>query len=157
VGSGKGYDAVAAAKKNYDVAAVDFSTEAISFSQQLAEEENADINFIKEDFFELGNEYYESFDYIYEYVTYCAVNPRRRKEFAEKISSLLKPGGKLITVIFPIDKRDGGPPFSTDVIEFYRIFSQFLKLEFSSKQINSVKPRKGKEILQVYYKPAGTK
>lgn len=152
-GSGKGFDALAAAKKNFDVTAVDFSSEAISFSKKLAEKESGKINFIQGDIFELSNEYFELYDYAYEYVTYCAINPERRKEFAEKISSLIKPGGRLITVLFPIDKREGGPPFSIEVVEFYNNFSRFLKLEFASKQINSVKPRKGNEILQIYRKP----
>ena len=41
VGSGKGYDAVLAAKKGYDVYAVDFATEAVKFAKDLAEKENA--------------------------------------------------------------------------------------------------------------------
>jgi SAM-dependent methyltransferase len=151
-GCGKGYDSVAAAKKGYDVTAVDFSVEAISFAKLLAGKENVKINFLVQDLFQPDAQFFNYFDYVYEYVTYCSINPSRRKEFAEKISSVIKPGGRLITILFPVDKREGGPPFSIDVIEFYTNFSEFLKLEFSSKQINSIKPRKGREILQVYKK-----
>ena len=94
----------------------------------------------------------ENFDFIFEYVTYCAINPERRKEFAQKISSLLKTGGRLISILFPVDRREGGPPFSVDIKEFYKNFSEYLRLEYSSRQINSVKPRKGKEVLQIYFK-----
>jgi len=154
-GCGKGFDAVMAAGKGFKVTAIDFSATAIGFAKQLAEENKADIHFLNEDIFLLDQKYNESFDYIYEYTTYCAINPERRNEFAVKISSLLKKGGRLISILFPVDEREGGPPFSVDVKEFYKNFSEYLQLEFSSRQINSIKPRKGREILQVYYKKKG--
>jgi methyl halide transferase len=155
-GCGKGYDAIAAAKKGYNVTAIDFSTEAITLAQRAAEKENVDIEFLTKDIFELDEAFINRFDYVYEYVTYCAISPLRRQEFARKISRLIKPGGKLIAILFPLDKREGGPPFSVDIMEFYKNFSRFLRLEYSSKKINSIKPRKGREILQVYINPSGT-
>jgi methyl halide transferase len=152
VGCGKGYDAVLAAEKGYDVTAIDFSLTAIEYAEQLAIQKELNIKFLIEDIFTLNKDYVESFDIVYEYATYCAINPERRKEFAIKISSLIKKGGRLIAILFPVDKRDGGPPFSVDIQEFYKNFSEHLQLELSTKQINSIKPRKGKEILQVYFK-----
>jgi SAM-dependent methyltransferase len=152
VGCGKGYDAVIAAQKGYEVTAIDFSTLAINFAKQLSVESKVNINFLNEDIFTLGDDFIESFDFVYEYTTYCAINPERRNEFAKKISSLIKINGRLITILFPIDEREGGPPFSIDVKEFYKNFSEYLQLELSSRQINSIKPRKGKEILQIYFK-----
>jgi methyl halide transferase len=152
-GSGKGYDAVEAAKAGYDVTAVDFSSNAIKFAQQLAEKENVKINFIQSDLFKLRDLDPGEFDAVYEYTTFCAINPERREEFAEEITSLISPGGKFIAIVFPIDGREGGPPFNIDVMEFYKIFSSHLQLEYSTRTINSVKPRKNKEILQVYVKP----
>ncbi len=152
VGCGKGYDAVKAAQNGYEVTAVDFSSVALNYAKQLAEQSKVEIKFLNENIFTLNDNYNESFDFVYEYTTYCAINPERRKEFATKISSLIKKGGRLITILFPLDNREGGPPFSIDVKEFYNNFSESLSLEFSSKQINSIKPRKGREILQIYFK-----
>jgi methyl halide transferase len=151
-GCGKGYDAVLAAKKGYDVYAMDISGEAIRSAIELAEKENVRINFIHEDIFKLDSLYKNYFDYVYDYVTYCAIIPGRRAEYAEKISGFLKPGGKLIALLFPVERREGGPPFAVDVQEFYRLFSRYLFLKFSSKKINSIKPRKQREILQIYLK-----
>jgi methyl halide transferase len=152
VGCGKGYDAVIAALNGFDVTAVDFSSTAIGFAKQLAAENKVKINFVTKDIFSLSDDYNESFDFVYEYTTYCAINPERRKEFALKLSSLLKKGGRLASILFPVDKKEGGPPFSIDVKEFYKNFSEYLQLEFHNRQINSIKPRKGREILQVYIK-----
>ncbi len=151
-GCGKGYYAVLAAKKGYDVYADDFSFEAIRFARDLAEKEKVKVNFLHEDIFKLDSIYREYFDYIYDYVTYCAVNPERRKEYTEKIAGLLKPGGKLIALLFPVEHREGGPPFAVDVKEFYDLISRHLSLLFSSKKINTIKPRKGREVLQIYIK-----
>ena len=153
-GCGKGYDAVAAAKSGFEVIAVDFSHAALEYARDLAESESVRIKFLEEDIFTLGNELLESFDAVYEYTTYCAISPARRKEFAQKISSLIKPGGKLLALIFPVDEREGGPPYRIDLLEYYRNFSEYLQLEFSSKSINSIKPRKDKEVLQIYIKPS---
>ncbi len=148
----RGYDAVLTAKKDYAVTAIDFSSTAIDFAKAQVNENTVKINFLNEDFFNLGKEYNGNFDLVYEYTTYCAFNPERRKEFAKKESSLLKKDVKLITVLFPVDDMEDGPPFRIEPIEFYKNFSQYLFLELSTKQINSVKPREGKEILQVYVK-----
>ena len=151
-GCGKGYDAVLAAKKGYDVYAVDFAQEAIKLTRRMAEQENVKLNLIHEDVFNLERLYKNYFEYVYDYVTYCSVIPERRKEYAEKISALLKPGGKLIALLFPVEEREGGPPFAVNVSEFYDLFSDHLTLRFSSKKINSIKPRKGREVLQIYIK-----
>jgi SAM-dependent methyltransferase len=151
-GSGKGYDAVAAAKKGYEVYAADFSVTAVKFAEELARKENVKINFIVEDVFKLDTIYGEYFDYVYDYVTYCAFVPERRIEYIEKTSRFLKPDGKLIALLFPVEKREGGPPFAVDVQEFYSMASRHLTLIFSSKIIDSIKPRKGREVLQIYYK-----
>lgn len=150
-GCGFGYEAIFAAKKGFDVTALDFSSEAISVAKEFAEKENVNINFICEDIFNI-KEYKNYFDAVFEYTTFCAINLNRREEFAEKISSLIKNEGRFYSLVFPIDGREGGPPFPVDILSFYKIFSKYLKLELSLNNINSIKPRKGKEILQVYLK-----
>ena len=151
-GSGKGYDAVAAAKENYDVTAVDFSKKANELAGNLADENSVKINFITEDIFDLMNNYKNYFDAVYEYTTFCAIKPARRKEYAKVMSEIIKPGGKLIALLFPVDGRPGGPPFNIDILEFYNFFSKYFIMEISTFKINSIKPRKGKEVLQVYRK-----
>ncbi len=153
LGSGKGYDAILAAKLDYQVTAVDFSAQAILKAKDLAKQEKVDLSFLNFDIFNLDEIYNTSFDAVFEYVTYCAINPERRNEYIKKICSLIRPGGKLIALLFPIDDRKGGPPFSVDSKIFYNEVSKYLKLEFFSKNINSIKPRRGKEVLQIFVKP----
>jgi SAM-dependent methyltransferase len=153
VGAGKGYDAIEAAKEGFDVTAVDFSVKAISFAEELANQNNVKINFLAEDIFKLDEKYFNSFDAVYDYVFYCAIDPQRRLEYADVVAKLLNQLGKFVSVLFPVDDRIGGPPFSVNPVEAYENFSRHLKLEFSSKIVDSIKPRKGREVLQIYVKP----
>jgi SAM-dependent methyltransferase len=151
-GCGKGYDAVAAAKFGYDVTALDFSNKAIYFAKELAEKENLRIKFLVKNIFDLDESFNKSFDAIYDYTFFCAINPDRRSEYSEKCFELLKVGGKFAAVLFPVEKRDGGPPFGVDLSDVYRIFSKKFRLCLSSKNIDSIGPRKGREVLHHYIK-----
>lgn len=153
VGCGYGYDAIEAAKRNFDVTALDFSETAIQYANSIAQKENVKINFVVEDFFKINNEYSNSFEIVFDYVTYCAFDPERRKEYSLKVYDVLKPGGLFVIILFPVEKRIGGPPFAVDVDEATEIFSEKFELILSTNQINSIKPRKGREILQIYRKP----
>lgn len=152
LGSGKGFDALAAAKAGFNVTAVDFSEAANVSSKKLFEENGVAVELLTEDIFNLPEKFSNAFDYVYDYTTYCAISPLRRKEFLSEISKLLKPEGKLIAHLFPVEKKDGGPPFGIDLLEFYNFASEFFNLVISTKQIPSIKPRAGREVLQIYRK-----
>lgn len=154
-GCGYGYDAVAAAKNNFDVTAIDFSETAIQFAESLARKENVKVNFLIKDFFLLDENHLQSYEIIFDYVTFCAIDPARREEYAKKIFQLLKPKGIFAIILFPIEKRIGGPPFAIDVDEATKLFSGKFELIISTDKINSIKPRKGRELLQIYRKSDG--
>jgi SAM-dependent methyltransferase len=152
LGSGYGYDAVEATKEGFEVTAVDFSIQANLFAQSLAKDSNSNVEFIASDFFNLTKKFTSYFDAVYEYVTFCAIDPSRRKEYARLIRALLKPGGKFIALWFPVEKREGGPPFGVNLDETQKLFSKHLKIISSSVEEETIKPRKGREILQIYEK-----
>lgn len=152
LGSGYGYDAVEAAKAGFEVTAVDFSAFAVSFAKKLAKRENVNVDFIQNDFFKFEVDHSDGFDAVYDYVTYCAINPARRQEYAKLIKTLLKCGGLFIALWFPVEERKGGPPFGINLEETESIFSKFLKLKSSTIEKGTIKPRKGREVLQIYEK-----
>jgi methyl halide transferase len=70
------------------------------------------VHFLQTSFFDLPTHQEEDlFDFIYDYTFMCALHPSLRTEWAKKMSALLKPGGQLCTLIYPIMPRDGGPPY----------------------------------------------
>lgn len=68
--------------------------------------------FSTDDFFTLEG---RKFDVIYDYTFLCAIEPNMRKSWAEKMKQLLKPGGELVTLIFPLETREGGPPYAMSI------------------------------------------
>ncbi len=152
LGSGYGRDAVAAAKAGLEVTAIDFSRTAVDAAKKIAANEGVKINFIVDDFFNLPGYRTEYYDFVYDYVTLCAINPNRREEYAEMIASILKCSGRLIALLFPVENRPGGPPFGLNVKEVTEVFSKHLKLVLTTTEINSIKPRREREVLQIYEK-----
>jgi len=152
LGSGYGYDAVEAAKVGFEVTAVDFSPSALSFAKELAKKEKVNIDFIQKDFFKLETDTSSGFDAVYDYVTFCAIDPLRREEYAKLINALLKCGGVFIALWFPVEERESGPPFGINLEETESIFSKFLKLKSSTIEKDTIKQRRGREVLQIYRK-----
>ena len=152
IGSGKGFDAVYAAGKGFKVSSIDFSDFAVKYSKKLAGKNNVDIEHITEDLFNLKNNCNKKYDIIYEYVTICSLKPNRRKELLENLDHVLNNRGIFVTVLFPMDGRKGGPPYNVDLIEFYNMAREYWNLEYFTKDINSVKPRKWKEVLLIFRK-----
>ena len=151
-GCGKGDDSLFLSKQGFEVTAVDFSANAIEASSSLFKRENANVNLVQTDLFRLNEEFPSRFDYLYEYVTLCAVEPARVEEMIFNFAAALKPGGLFIADLFPVDGRKGGPPFSIDLKEFVTMTSKYLKLEHYSRLIKSIKPRKGNEVLMIFRK-----
>ena len=150
LGSGYGYDAIAAAKNGFKVTANDFSETANKFASELAQMENVNIKFLTKDMFLIDEKM--KFDIVYDYVTYCAINTKRRKEYAKKVASLLKTKGVFVIILFPIEDRPGGPPFAVDVKEAEKLFCEKMELVLSTDEIKTIKPRRGRELLQIYRK-----
>ena len=151
-GSGKGEDAIFLAKWGFEVTAVDFSSEAVDYIKNMPVCRQLDIKAVLGDLFELEKTFPESFDIVYEYVTLCAVEPQRVEELIKNFAASLKPGGIFISVLFPVDGREGGPPFAIELQNFYSMAQKYLKLEYYSKEINSLRPRKGNEVLLIFRK-----
>ena len=108
--AGRGYDARLFARQGFQVTAVDFAEDAVREMKSLLEP-GLGMEVIQADLFDLPVFMKEEFDYILEYTCFCAIDPKRRVEYINSVSSLLKPGGYYIALAFPIAQRTGGPPF----------------------------------------------
>jgi methyl halide transferase len=157
VGCGRGHDAVLFAENGFAVTAVDFSSVAIQEASSRAAGSRADIRWMNADLFSLPVSMDRTFQYVIEYVTYCAVDPARRSDYANAVARLLAPGGIFVALFFPVEPREDGPPFGVDREEVLRIFGPHLKLISSSIPTESVRPRLGREWLTLWVKEDGTK
>lgn len=152
LGAGRGHDARMFARHGFEVTAVDFAAHAVNEMKRLAEPE-APITILQHDLFALPAGLNGRFDYVLEYTCFCAIDPRRRPEYADLVSRLLKPGSALIDLAFPLDGRAGGPPFAVSDAELVALF-EGRGFELASREVpvNSIPRRRGEEELFVFRK-----
>ncbi|KMT15571.1 hypothetical protein BVRB_3g059210 isoform B [Beta vulgaris subsp. vulgaris] len=88
------------------------------------------------------------FDLIFDYTFFCAIEPKMRSAWATRMGDLLKPDGELITLMFPIDDHDGGPPYKTSVVDYEEVLCPlgFHAISIVENEL-AVDPRKGREKL----------
>src|SRR5215213_6445424 len=89
LGAGRGHDAREFARHGFQVTAVDFTAHAVHEMQRLADLA-APIEIVQHDMFALPSTFDGTFDYVLEYTCFCAIDPRRRGEYAELVTRLLK-------------------------------------------------------------------
>ncbi len=131
---------------------MDFSPSAAQEMMRLADPA-APVEILQEDMFELPRSLNGAFDYVLQYTCFCAIDPKRREDYAELVARLLKPGGIYIDLAFPLDGRAGGPPFAVSADGIIRLFRQRgLELVSREKLPDSVAPRREAEELLVFRK-----
>lgn len=151
-GCGLGHDAALAAAMGYDVTAMDFASGAEESALRLCAAQEAKFNFLRRDIFEENNDLAGQFDTLFEHTLLCAVPPQKRADTLAAFARLLKPGGHFISLLFPINPREGGPPFTVPPEEIYELAKKHFTLLLFSRRVNSIKPRKGREVLFIFRK-----
>jgi SAM-dependent methyltransferase len=152
LGAGRGYDAREFARHGFQVTAVDFSAQAVSEMHRLAEMD-APVEIVQHDIFTLPDTLHHSFDYVLEYTCFCAIDPKRRPEYADLVARLLKPNGIYVDLAFPLDGRKGGPPFAVSASEILDLFqARGFKLISREKTADSISARRHAEELFLFQK-----
>jgi SAM-dependent methyltransferase len=152
LGAGRGHDARLFARYGFQVTAVDFASQAAEEMHRLADSE-APVEILQQDIFTLPEMLNNSFDYVLEYTCFCAIDPKRRAEYADLVTRLLKPDGIYIDLAFPLDGRKGGPPFAVNEEEIIDLFQKRgFKLLSREKHAESVSPRRHAEELFIFQK-----
>lgn len=105
-------------------------------------------NLLFGDFFELNKQ----FDLIVEQTFFCALNPSLRKAYAKKMHELLKPGGKLVGVLFNDVLNTDKPPFGGNKEEYIPYFEPYFNFRIFDTCYNSIKPRAERELFILFEK-----
>ena len=110
-GCGRGHDARLLARHGFAVTGFDFAEAAVTDARQLASRERHSVDFERRDIFTLAKDYAGGFDAVWEYTSFCAIDPDRRAEYARTLHDILKPGGTLLASFYPLKDGTDGPPF----------------------------------------------
>lgn len=99
-------------------------------------------NMILGDFFEHS----EKYDLIFEQTFFCALSPKLRRAYAEKMHQLLNENGRLVGLLFNTPLFNDHPPFGGNKEEYLPLFEDLFEILHFEPAHNSIKPRAGTEL-----------
>jgi len=107
-------------------------------------------HFIVGDFFA----HRERYDLILEQTFFCALDPALRERYVEHMHKLLKPGGKLVGVLFNAELNAEKPPFGGFREDYMPLFRRWFPNVRMEPCRNSIAPRAGRELWLVAQRSA---
>jgi len=123
-GCGSGYDCMLlATEAECHVTGLDISESGIEVARRLCGQ-TPQVELLLADFFSDFDSTGEGFDFIFDYTFFCALPPTMRAAWGKRTSELLKPGGLLLTLMYPVDEKLAsdpdvpGPPFKVSPAEY---------------------------------------
>lgn len=143
-GCGNGYEAGYLLDNGFtDLTLIDISpTLTSSLEKKLKPYLGKQVQIITGDFFEQKGKY----DLILEQTFFCALPPSFRPAYIQQMHNLLKPGGKLVGVLFNRLFEEAGPPFGGTVEEYRELFKNRFSIETMELCYNSIEQRAGTEV-----------
>lgn len=97
---------------------------------------------LQDDFFKHQAKY----DLILEQTFFCALEPKLRANYVEKMLSLLSKNGKLVGLLFKdifLDRTE--PPFGASQKEYLEYFENYFNFKYFEESHNSIPERQGHE------------
>ncbi|PHN08256.1 methyltransferase domain-containing protein [Flavilitoribacter nigricans] len=96
------------------------------------------------------------YDYVVEQTFFCSFPPlpENRRAYAQHVSELLRPGGKLVGVwfSFPLTGDLEQRPFGGSKAEYLSYFEPLFRVHTFEECYNSIKPRRGNELFGIFIK-----
>lgn len=109
----------------WDVSAIDFSPVAVSRARaQFGSLPNLASRVAEADFFD-AKALAGPYEVIFECAFLCALPPRLRASWAERIDALLPAAGAELVGLFYVSETGRGPPFATDYAALTELLSAF--------------------------------
>ena len=99
-----------------------------------------------QDFFKLEG----PFDLIVEQTFFCALPPKLRKKYVNKMHDLLAPNGKLVGLLFQAPLNQNHPPFGGDKAEYLNLFESKFEIITLDTAHNSIEPRQENELFFIF-------
>ena len=129
-GAGRGGDAIGLVRKGYEVIAVDWSETAVAHmrtvSKAILEKLVDNLHIYHADFFALRP---QRVDIVFEHTFYCAIDPKQRVDYVERVSQWLGVGGVLFGNFFvkssegAIHSERNSPPFFSSEQDLRQCFA----------------------------------
>ncbi|MCF7362906.1 thiopurine S-methyltransferase [Vibrio diazotrophicus] len=90
----------------------------------------------------------ETYDIVYDRAALVALPEEMRKEYIERLKSLLNPGGRILLVTLDYEQHEmAGPPFSVPQEEIEQLFAEFSVERLHQDSANAQHPKRAKKGL----------
>ncbi|KAI8137186.1 S-adenosyl-L-methionine-dependent methyltransferase [Fennellomyces sp. T-0311] len=113
-GCGSGYDVVLLATQDRHITGLDMSSTCINLCNEKLGNGDGKYDFLCDDFYK-----YKipegGYDLVYDYTFLCAMPPHMRPAWGARMSEIIKPGGTLVALMFPLIEKESQPPFTLSV------------------------------------------
>jgi len=147
-GAGNAHEFDYLMKNNFsEVTVVDFAFQPMQ-NLQTKYPNIEETKLLCQDFFEING----TFDLIIEQTFFCALEPNLRKDYVEKMNSLLAVNGKIIGLLFDFPLSENGPPFGGSYEEYLTLFRKKFHIKILEKANNSIESRANKELFFIFEK-----
>ena len=141
-GSGNGYEAEYLFKNGFkNVFVLDLAPEPLKNLKSRVQE-FPDDHLLQENFFDHSHHY----DLVVEQTFFCSLEPSMRTSYVDKMLELLKPGGRLVGVLFDDPLNADHPPYGGNLSEYRELFGTKFHIHALERCYNSIKPRAGREV-----------
>ncbi|ORE07420.1 S-adenosyl-L-methionine-dependent methyltransferase [Rhizopus microsporus var. microsporus] len=148
-GCGSGYDVVFLANEKRHVTGIDLSPSCVeSLLKNHPDAAKHNYQFLCADFFEFDVPD-GGYDLAYDYTFLCALPPVLRPDWAKRYSEIIKKGGVFVTLMYPIDNHEGGPPYAVSEQVYKDLLSAHFDLIFI-KDAKGHEPRLGREKIAIW-------
>lgn len=147
-GCGSGYDVLALATPTRHVVGLDISEKALARAKELAAASSKGewVEYLNADFYTWDP--IEPFDLIFDYTFFCAMEPPMRAAWGKRMAELLAPDGELLTLMFPMDDHEGGPPYAVSKEAYEEVLHPLgFKAFYCDNNVLAVESRKGREMV----------
>lgn len=147
-GAGNSYEAEYLWKNDFkNLTIIDIAKQPLSnFKKRVPDFPNEQL--IEDDFFN----HLEEYDLIIEQTFFCALDPKLRETYANKMHKSLNATGKLVGVFFDFELTQQGPPYGGSKEEYISLFNQKFNIKILERCYNSIKPRENSELFFIFEK-----
>ncbi|KAL7343070.1 thiol methyltransferase 1 [Rhodotorula toruloides] len=154
-GCGRGCDAAFIATHGIDTLGIDLSPTAVEVAKKhLSSQPDAptNITFEAADFFAFPLPSNKPFSFAFDYTFFCALPPLWREKWGNRYAEVVRPGGLLVCLAFPIDgDREGGPPYSVSEEAYDKVLLANFDKVYSKQPTKMAEGREpGRDRMIVY-------